>query len=116
VLGRYFILSILCTCSEEDICTHEGRGNTGVEKTTQQGALCSVLLNKYYSSDLSMYEGEKHTAFWCENLKEGDHLEDPGINGKIILKLIFEKLDGRARTGSIWLRTGTGVGLLWIRR
>jgi hypothetical protein len=29
---------------------------------------------------------------------------------RIILKWIFEKRDGRARTGSIWLRIGTDSG------
>jgi len=35
-----------------------------------------------------------------------------GVDGRIILKRIFRKLDGEALTGLIWLRTGTGGGLL----
>jgi hypothetical protein len=38
--------------------------------------------------------GEVHTGFWWGNLRERDHLEDPGVDGRIILKLIFERLDG----------------------
>jgi hypothetical protein len=43
-----------------------------------------------------------------------NHLEDPGVDGRIILKWIFERLGG-AQIGFIWLRIGTGGGLLCIR-
>jgi hypothetical protein len=51
-------------------------------------------------------------GFWWGNLKEGNHLENAGVDGRIILKWIFEKWNERALTGSIWLRIGTGDGLL----
>jgi hypothetical protein len=35
-----------------------------------------------------------HTGFWWENLREGDNLEDPGGDGRMILKWIFERLYG----------------------
>jgi hypothetical protein len=35
-------------------------------------------------------------------------LEDPDINGNIILRWIYMKLERGARTGLIWLRIGTG--------
>jgi hypothetical protein len=33
------------------------------------------------------------------NLRERDHLEDPRVDGSVILSWIFRKWDGRARTG-----------------
>jgi hypothetical protein len=35
-----------------------------------------------------------HTGFGGGNLREREHLEDPGIDGKIILRSIFRKWDG----------------------
>jgi hypothetical protein len=55
---------------------------------------------------------EVHTGFWWGDLRKGDLLEDPGVDRRIILKWIFKKWDGGAWAGLIWLRIGTGGGLL----
>jgi hypothetical protein len=33
-------------------------------------------------------------SFWWENVRENERLEDPDLDGKIILRWIFRKLDG----------------------
>jgi hypothetical protein len=49
---------------------------------------------------------------WWGNLRERDHLEDPGVNDITILRRIFRMWDVGVWTGSIWLRIGTGGGKL----
>jgi len=59
-----------------------------------------------------MYGGgggvEVYIEFWWGKVRERDHLEDQGIDGRIILRWIFRKWDVRAWTGSMWLRIGRG--------
>jgi hypothetical protein len=44
--------------------------------------------------------GEVRTGFWWGDLREGDHLGDPGVDGRIISKWIF--------------KSGMGGGMDWI--
>ena len=64
----------------------------------------------------STYGGgeEAYAVFWWGNLRERYHLEDPGLDGRIILNSIFRKLfvGWGTLTGLIWLRRGTGGGHL----
>jgi len=43
----------------------------------------------------SIYGGEEvYTGFWWGTLRERDHFEDIGVDGRVILKCIFKKWDG----------------------
>jgi len=52
------------------------------------------------------------TGVWSGNLRERDHLEDPDVDGRIILSWIFRTWYVGAWTGSSWLRIVTGGGQL----
>jgi hypothetical protein len=55
--------------------------------------------------------GEAYLYLFCwGNLRERDHLGDPGIAGRMALRWIFRKWG--VRTRSSWLRIGTDGGHL----
>ena len=56
--------------------------------------------------------GDVCTGFWWVNLRDRDHLEDPGLDERMILKWIFRNSEVRSWTASFWLKIGTGGGLL----
>jgi hypothetical protein len=56
--------------------------------------------------------GEVHKGFWWGNVKERDHFQDLGVDGRTI-----ENESSRNRWGGEWtelicLRIGSGIGLL----
>jgi hypothetical protein len=53
-----------------------------------------------------------HTKFSSKNLREREHSEDLGVDGRIILEWILRKYGGKLWTGCIWLRIGTSDWLL----
>jgi hypothetical protein len=52
----------------------------------------------------SIHERKNHTNFWYIYPKEIGHMEDLGIDGRIIIKLIIKKQDASQWTG--FLRLG----------
>jgi hypothetical protein len=57
-----------------------------------------------------------HTIFWLENLKGRDHLEDLGVDGKIILQWKCRgcELDSSAQDGDRWQALVNTVMNLWV--
>jgi hypothetical protein len=53
-----------------------------------------------------------HIGYWWESQKERDHWEDQDVDGWTILNWILERKDGMVGIESIWLRIGTGGGLM----
>jgi hypothetical protein len=49
------------------------------------------------------------------NLKRGHAFEDPGVDGRIILKWILMKYGLRMLSRLVWLWVGTSGGLFWKR-
>jgi hypothetical protein len=78
-----------------------------------------ALLTKYDSGDqiknnekggeCSTY-GRQERCIWWGDLTERDHLEDLGVDERIILKWIFKKRNEESWTGLIWLRIGRDGG------
>ena len=57
-----------------------------------------------------------YRVFVGKNLRDRDHLGDPGVDVRIILRWIFrEWVEGGAWIGLSWLRIGTGGGHLLMR-
>jgi hypothetical protein len=52
---------------------------------------------------------ETHSGFLYVKVRDKDHLEELGVEGKIILELMLKKSSGWAWTEFIWLRIGTSV-------
>jgi hypothetical protein len=59
--------------------------------------MCLQYIESSSSSEhyfLSRGRGGMHTGLKWRNLREEDHLKDPGIDGRILLKWIFKMFDG----------------------
>jgi hypothetical protein len=59
--------------------------------------------------------GERYTRLWWGNLRERDQLEDPVLDGRIIIRWIFRKWDVGSWTESSCFRIMTGGGHLQMR-
>ena len=66
----------------------------------------------WVGQEARMGRGEVYTGFRWGNLRRWDYLNDPRLDGRIILRWIFRKWDGGAWTALIWLRIRTGEGTL----
>jgi hypothetical protein len=57
-----------------------------------------------------MWERRRFYSVLMGTVRERDHLEDPDVDGRIILIWVFRQWDMRAWIGPIWLGIGTDGG------
>ena len=68
------------------ICTAH-RQLLGQQSENEMGRTCST------------YGRDVYTGFWWGSPREREYLEDPGVDGRIILRRIFRKWDVGTWTG-----------------
>jgi len=73
-----------------------------------------IKLRRMTRTEHVAYMGERRRLYTVlvGDLRERVHSDDPGVDGRIILKWIFKKWHVGAKTGSRWLRIGTVGGHL----
>jgi hypothetical protein len=84
------LLLLLYYCSSDKIKKHE------------MGRTCSACRGRV----------KAYTGIWWGNLRERNHLGDPGLDGRIVLRWIFRNWVVGVWTRSSWLRIGAGGGHL----
>jgi hypothetical protein len=87
--------------------------------TTGKRYYLEILFREFHSDRSRIFERwriwgkrEVRTGSWWGNLRERGHWGDPDVDGRIILRWIFRKLEEVVGTGWSWLRIGTGGGHL----
>ena len=73
--GENYVMISLMTCTLTQYCAGDK-----IEKN-EMGRACSVYGGR----------GEAYKGFWWVNVREKARLEDPDVNGRIILRWIFRK-------------------------
>jgi hypothetical protein len=73
--------------------------------------ICTPHQTAYYSGNQLRRRRDGHVArrgfltkFWWGRLRERDYWKELGVEGEILLKLIFQKYNGGTWTRLIWLR------------